>query len=455
MKKIIFATVLLLGVLAPLVASCQKNDGIPDWPWKDPEPQPEGKHAYIWIDASANFKELASSKTNIAAELEKIKKMGFTDVIVDVRGTDGDVLFTSKIADPMLKTDIWAGGYHWEERTADFDYLQAFIDEARPLGLGVCAAINTFVGGHKCYYGLGQSGLLYRDPSKKSWASVINTSSGLTNSLDMPSDGGTIFLSPSNPEVQEYILGIIGELAAYDLDGIILDRCRYDDYNLQADFSDSARKGFEEYRGSAVANWPTDIMSRGAKELPSKITAEFKSWMAYKATVIHDFVVAAGNKVHSINPDMKFGVYVGGWLSQYYYSGVNWASPNYNIKKLSEYGRFANSDYQAAGYADHCDFMFIGAYAGTGSIHGSGEWTMEGFCKKAGEYTCGEVTYHGGPDIGNSTGFETGEAGAYMPDIVQTCMSSSNGGMFMFDLVHIRMYNYWDDIKKAFDQYSE
>ncbi|MCS2977906.1 hypothetical protein NXX48_24155 [Bacteroides faecis] len=32
-------------------------------------------------------------------------------------------------------------------------------------------------------------------------------------------------------------LQLLGDLAKYDLDGIILDRCRYDDYGLESDFS--------------------------------------------------------------------------------------------------------------------------------------------------------------------------------------------------------------------------
>lgn len=31
--------------------------------------------------------------------------------------------------------------------------------------------------------------------------------------------------------------------------------------------------------------------------------------------------------VKSVNPSVKFGVYVGGWYASYYDVGVNWASP--------------------------------------------------------------------------------------------------------------------------------
>ena len=41
--------------------------------------------------------------------------------------------------------------------------------------------------------------------------------------------------------VQEYLLSLLSDLAKYKPDGIILDRCRYDDYGLMSDFSPESR----------------------------------------------------------------------------------------------------------------------------------------------------------------------------------------------------------------------
>ena len=237
------------------------------------------------------------------------------------------------------------------------------------------------------------------------------------------------------------------------MDGIILDRCRFDDYSLQSDFSELMKSGFEEYIGESIANWPDDVMSPGQKELDRWACSSIqKQWLEFRAKVIHDFIVKAANKVHTINPEIKFGCYVGGWYSSYYYSGVNWASPKYDPKADGYY--WAGSNYKDFGYADHCDYMFIGAYASTSSIYGNGEWTMAGFCKQAQELFCGDVPFAGGPDIGNGSGFENGGQGKLMDSIVDACMSNSTAGMFFFDLCHIRMYDYWDDIKKAFENYN-
>ena len=219
-----------------------------------------------------------------------------------------------------------------------------------------------------------------------------------------------------------------------------------------SDFSEASREKFEQHIGSKVENWPSDIFAPGENKLTGNGTDLQKKWMEFRAKVIHDFMEAASARVHSVNPDIRFGAYVGAWYASYYYSGVNWASPKYNT---AAYYKWATADYKNYGYADHCDIMIIGAYASTSSIYGSNEWTMQGFCKRAQALFADDVPFVGGPDIGNSTGFSGGGQGALMPSIVDACINASTEGMFFFDLCHIKMYDYWDDIKKAFDQYLE
>ena len=376
-------------------------------------------------------------------------------MVVDVRPTNGGVLFKSGTAAPLTRVDVWNNGYKWVTRTADFDYLQAFIDAGHANGLKVNASINTFVGGCLCPYGLGGDGLLFEDASKKEWASVVNTSNGLVNTMDLldaSTDSGAKFFNPANEDAQNYVIAILKDLAAYDIDGIILDRCRYDDYGLQSDFSDVSRAKFEEYIGHTVDNWPDDVMRAGQTSLTGFVKTLTKQWLEFRVKTIHDFVEKASNEVHAVNPDVRFGAYVGAWYSSYYTSGVNWASPKYDPKAAGY--SWASDNYKNYGYADHCDFMFIGAYAGANSIHGSTEWTMEGFCKNGAKYFQDDVIYCGGPDIGNSSGFTEGGQGGKMKDIVEVCMDNSTGGMFFFDLCHVKMFNYWGPIQRAFESYD-
>ena len=426
-------------------------------PTPDPEPEPEPeiqeKARLVWIDAAANFKDYANSQAKIIEDMKLIKETGFTGVIVEVRPTTAGVLFKSDVEAPLEKVDAWVNGsYTWLKRTATFDYLQTFIDAGKKYGLDVYAAINTMVGGKQCPYSLGSNGPLYNGSIKKEWATVINTIDGLQSCVDM--GDGTKFLNPANDEVVEYLLGILEDLASYKVAGIILDRCRYDDYELKSDFSEVSRQKFEEYIGKKLDYWPADIFAKGEGKLSNPVTDMQVKWMEFRAKNIHDFMEKASARVHSVNPKIRFGAYVGAWYSSYYMSGVNWASPSFNPKSYSSYS-WATPAYQSYGYADHTDIMIIGAYASTSSINGTGEWSMQGFCNKAKPIFGSDVTFIGGPDIGNSTGFENGNQGHLMPSIVNACINASTEGMFFFDLCHIKMFDYWDDIKIAFDQYLE
>lgn len=424
-----------------------------DPPVDTPEPPAPnvGKARLVWIDAAANFKDYANDQEKIAADMARIKETGFTGVVVDVRPTNSGLLFNSSVEHALTRVDAWVNGYRWLERTADFDYLQAFVDAGKKEGLDVYASMNTMVGGCLCPYGLGEDGFIFNDPSKKDWATVVNTADGLVNSLDLE-DTGAKFLNPANDEVVEYLIGIIEDLAAYDIKGIILDRCRYDDYGLGSDFSDISRRKFEEHIGYELENWPGDVFQPGVHQLSGNGTELQKKWMEFRAKMIHDFIEKASERAHAINPDIRFGAYVGAWYSSYYTSGVNWASPKY---ETSSYYNWATPDYNEYGYADHCDIMIIGAYAATTSIYGNREWTMQGFCQRAQTLFADDTPFIGGPDIGNSTGFTNGGQGGLMPSIVDACINASTEGMFFFDLCHIKMYNYWNDIKNAFDGYLE
>jgi len=460
MKK---SGIILFCGLAVLLQGCvTKDDGTYKWreEWndssggeesQDPDtPSIKGKPRYVWVDAAANFPYYADDATAIAKDCKRIAQMGFTDVIVDVRPTSGDVLFQSSVAPPCRKVATWVNGrYRWVERTADFDYLATFIQEGHAAGLRVNAAVNTMVGGY--HSSLGDVGMVYDQPVRKDWCAVDFLEAGLTNSLDDP-DTGPRFLDPANAEVQEFLLTLLEELASYEgLDGIVLDRCRYDDYGLDAGYTDAAKAAFTTYLGEAPSRWP--VFDRNQSGVTSP-TALQRYWLTFRCKTIHDFIAKAAERVHQKGPEVRFGVYVGAWFSSYYMSGVNWSSPSYDLKKNESSYKWATDAYRKTGFADLLDFIFLGAYAGTGGIHGSTEWTMEGFAKLGGKRLDGKVPFAAGPDIGNGSGFENGHQESLIPDIVSTMLSASDG-LFIFDLCHIRMFDYWDAFQNGIDSYLE
>jgi hypothetical protein len=306
------------------------------------------------------------------------------------------------------------------------------------------------VGGYGGYYGLESEGPVFTGDIPEEWTALDNTADGLRHSL-YPGVQGTVFLNPARDDVQEYIIGLLKELAAYEIDGIVLDRCRYDDTGLQADFSEESRQKFVAYLGHQPAKWP--IFEAGVKTLPSGLGDDQKSWLAFRCKIIHDFIEKASEAVHSVNPKVKFGAYVGAWYSDYYSSGVNWASPRYLTHKL--YPKWANADYHNYGYADHCDFMFLGCYAATASIYGTTEWTMEGFASRGRSLLMGDTVFAGGPDIGNPEGWQNGKKSAYIPKTFDAIVTKGMAdGYFVFDLCHIRMFEYWSAFKNTFTEYT-
>lgn len=426
-------------------------DPVPPTPVPPEEKTPEGKPRYVWIDAAANLYYFGSDKAYIGREVQQIAATGFTDIIVDVRPTEGTVLWESSVAPETTRLATWIGSsYRFVEREAGFDYLQAFIDAGHAAGLRVHAAINTFVGGYGGYYGLESEGPIFSGEIPAEWASVHNTADGLQSGFY---DGvqGTVFLNPANDDVQAYLLSLLRELAAYDIDGIVLDRCRYDDAGLQSDFSDVSREKFTAYLGHEPSRWP--VFPAGTESLPSAINLsdEMRSWLSFRAKTIHDFVEEAAATVHAVNPEVRFGVYVGAWYSSYYSSGVNWASPKYNTAR---HYYWADGHYAGYGFADHCDYMFLGCYASTSSIYGTGEWTMQGFAKQGKELLMGDTVFAGGPDIGNPEGWQNGGRSAAIPKTLDAIINEADG-YFVFDLCHIRMFDYWKPFEKAFTNYIQ
>ncbi|MBQ4389533.1 MAG: family 10 glycosylhydrolase [Bacteroidales bacterium] len=434
MNKRIISTA-ILGLLVLLLMGCTSM-------------QKQHKPRFLWIDASANFDSYANDADSIARDCRRIAQMGFTDIVVDVRPTCGDVLFKSTVAPELKYVPAWFNGeIGLKERTATFDYLQTFIDAGHKAGLKVHAGVNMMVGGWR----MGEkfiTGMVYDHPERKEWCAVDLLPDGtLVNQADNFSVRGGCFLDPANPEVQLFLLDMLEELAAYEgLDGIVMDRCRYDDYAMDAGYTEAGRLAFSQYMGRNPERWPvfTEPGHIFLDKEPDPLEVE---WLTFRCKVIHDFVDRAAQKVHSVRKDLALGIYVGAWFSEYYRSGVNWTSPSYNLAAEEPTFRWATPAYQATGFADLVDFMLLGAYCPAANVHGDTEKTMEGFAKLGRKRLCGDVPFYSGPDIGNEKGFEKGGQGALMPEIVRT-MEEHADGAFFFDLCHIRLYNYWDSFKK-------
>ncbi|MBP1593219.1 MAG: hypothetical protein H6Q12_237 [Bacteroidetes bacterium] len=448
-----YSAMLLVGFLLSVNASCSSGNNDTDYEFPDGPAKNSEKPRFIWIDAAANFKDFANSKENIARDLTLAKNAGFTDIVVDIRPTTGDILYKSSVSgvQQVEWLGAWVDGVYTKVyRIATWDYLQAFIDKGHELGLKVHAGFNTMAGGNGS--GLGNQGILYRDNTKKSWATYENLSTGITNTMDNGS--GTKFFNPANDEVQEYLCSLLKDLAKYNLDGIFLDRGRFD--GIKSDFSQITRQKFQTYLGGVtIQNFPSDILPEGATM--TNVTAMktyptyFTKWLEFRVKVMYDFMSKARDAVKAVNSKIKFGVYVGGWYSSYYEVGVNWASQSYNPALTY---KWATVSYKNYGYAGLMDQMLIGAYASPLKVYGSTEWTMQGFCKLAKEKTKGSCPMvAGGPDVGNwdsSNSVSQADENQAIVNSVKACMDECDG-YFLFDMIHLKLANQWDYAKQGID----
>lgn len=400
---------------------------------------------FMWVDLSANW-ERFQTLDSVKFYCEKIARTGMTTVILDVKGTSGEVPYKSDFA-PMLKE--WKG-----IPAPDFDYIQAFAEAAKANGLKIYCAINTFAEGN----GVFKRGPLYNEHPE--WQAINYVpGKGMLKQTDIENKL-VLFSNPALPQVREYICNILAELVTkFDIDGVILDRGRYD--NIQSDFSNFSRKKFEEYIGEEVSRYPEDIYEwvRNPETGNYEIQRgkHFLKWIEWRASVIYSFFNEAHDAVKSANPEAGFGAYTGAWYPTYYEVGVNWASKDYDPSKDYDW---ATPEYKNYAYAELLDFYTTGNYYPLVSIdeylRSSGTHKNETDSKAhSGEYLCvegaceytrkimGDNPFLGGinvPDYANN------------PEQFQKAVRmnlSKSDGLMIFDMVHIVNYGWWDELADA------
>ncbi len=400
------------------------------------------KPALMWFDAEANF-ERFSSPDSIDYYLTKIKSLGFTHAVVDVRPITGEVLFDTEFA-PKMKE--WNG---YERK--DFDYLGHFIEKAHALGLEVHASLNVFVAGHN-YFDRGQVYSAHPD-----WASMVYTPRGIT-SITNEKRRYSAMVNPVNDEFQTHILNVLKDLVRQypDLDGLILDRVRYD--GITSDFSALSRQKFEAYIGEKMERFPEDIFEwqLGDNDKYNVVRGKyFNKWIEWRAGNIYNFMSRARRAVKEINPSISFGTYTGAWYPSYYEVGVNFASRDYDPSKDYDW---ATPEYKNYGYAELLDLYTTGNYYTditieeyektnhsvwneTDSEAQSGTWyCVEGSCRKL-RGILGNNKFIGGILVDQF--YEVPEK---LSATIEMNLKESDG-LMVFDIVHIIHKNLWKEVE--------
>lgn len=403
------------------------------------------KPALMWFDGEANFKTL-SYKDSIDFYLEKIKKLGFTHAVLDVRPITGEVFYKSKFA-PQMK--------EWDGFTRpDFDFVGYFVKKAHSLGLQVHASFNVFVAGHNFF----DRGVVYSGHPE--WASMVYTPEKGIISIMQEKQKYSAMVNPILPDYQKYMLGILKEFVTKypTVDGLILDRVRYD--GITADFSNYSRTKFEEYIGQKIEKFPQDIYewkkdSKGAY-YPER-GKYFLKWMEWRVKNIYDFMALARKTVKTANKKVSFGTYTGAWYPSYFEVGVNWASKTYDPSKDYDY---ATPDYKKYGYMELLDLYATGNYYTnismedyrksnkmvkneTDSKAWSGTWyCVEGSCEKIRGIVNGHAFYGG---------ILVDQFYDKRDDLARTIEMNLNksDGLMVFDIVHIIRKNLWKEVEEG------
>lgn len=181
----------------------------------------------VWVATSGFATADATDKT-----IAKCKRAGLNVLIPNVM-SHGSLFYKS------------AHYLHNVVPTAQFDPLAYLIQKAHASGMQVHPWFNV-------YYETAEGGV---PPAKPEW---------LCRDFDGRVIGPQKFLSPAIPGVNEYLLSVIKDVLAYDIDGIHLDYIRY--AGTQYDYSEVARKRFSKERGFD----PIDFIDHGDAIAPNE-----------------------------------------------------------------------------------------------------------------------------------------------------------------------------------------
>lgn len=438
----------LSSLIILLLFSCKKDKHIPptiegnDGSKVVIEQTVPGKEVLVWVDARSNvFGTYGrfSDKESIAKILDTLQDCGVTGLVIDVKPSSGNTMYASNYAKEFLTLD---------GKNKPVDYVEYVIAEAKKRKMKAYLSIVTFVEGD----GSRKMGYAFDNPDFRSKyeSIVVTNTSGKIGRIS--ESGKNVFVNPAHPEVQNRALNIIKEIVGkFELDGLILDYCRYTDIN--ADFSEFSKNQFVDYLKTNFndsqadrINFPSDIIS-GWREssgqlLPAATGKYYQKWLIYRASVIQGFVSKARKAVKEVKPNIKFGAYVGAWYTTYYQVGVNWANADYDpFQDFSVRFDWASPGYGKTGYFEELDLLMTGNYftqillsenPATANLKYHW-WSIEGSMNGVDYITRNRKPIYGSIDVGNVAYKSTSE----ISRAIKYILSRASGGVMLFDVVHM------------------
>lgn len=258
----------------------------------------------------------------------------------------------------------------------------------------------------------------------------------------VPSSAHSIFafVNPANPDVYAYEMAVIYEvLTRYDVDGIILDRTRYQD--VSEDFSPLSRARFEAFIGRPVRNWPGDIYTYEASgywvtRVPGPL---YRDWLGYRAHTIVTYTRAVSRLVRTLKPRAALAMYVGSWYPVYYEEGVNWASP-----QVEPPYPWIGPTWIQAGLAPLLDYLMIGLYYRPVTVGDARAARHDPEISIQGGALLARTLVNGDTPLVGSLLVSLYEGN---PDLLTRAVTMSNrvtDGTMLFDLIYLNQLGLWD-----------
>lgn len=433
MKKFLF--LLLIISCSAFVYACSSDDaGAVDLngdgiPLDVDRPSIADKPVQMWIDAHANFSRFAD-KSSITSYLKKMKQTGFNEVYVDVKPGIGYALYASDILPQLTK---WGS----ETVSRDWDYLAYWIEEAEKLDIKVIASLSVLG------YGATKEreGLVYDDNKwdGKTQQEMTNpkTPDVLTDMRDQTSVDAAM-LNPCLPEVQTFVLSIVGEIVTKypKLKGICLDYCRW--YGGNYGLESTSLAAYEAYSGQTVGSRNNIITDSGG------IGAQYKYWIEFRSMIITNLITSIRAKAKSINPNIELHLWASADWASRYSVGQNWASKRYVPAESTIY----TSTYSKTGFADQLDVFSLGAYTekiwiseNPGSV-----WTVENFVTTYNKFSMGDCKVYG-----SIASYAYPNRATAVSDAVYLCLKNTDG-LMVFEISHVINNNQWNAIKDGIDR---
>ncbi|WP_312370333.1 family 10 glycosylhydrolase [Lachnoclostridium sp.] len=329
------------------------------------------KEIIMWAEQYVNA-ETTKTVERIEALIQTAKDAGITAFALDVKGCEGYAAYrkaTLTNVKYMTETTNPKKAFHME-----IDFLEEFVKAAHASGLRVYASFNFFVEGN-----IASNDFAIDLPNTHpDWAEVLHVPEDqgeLKSVLETKRNCMLCYVNPANKEVQDFELLRVKELLDhYEVDGVIMDRTRYD--NQYADFSEVTRIQFVEYlknKGKELVHWPGDIYSFDAEQ-KMIFGPLYLDWLTFRSSIIQGFAKRLRGIVDEYAENQErpiaLAAYVGSWFDLYYQNGVNWGSKDfrYNERLNFPVSKLYTEEYSKTSYVDYIDFLMIGCYYDTSEM---------------------------------------------------------------------------------------